>query len=124
MLIEHRQPECAETSSTRCRARSCTAPTSQRLHLRASAASTEYLDADPPTYRSYYPRESGVRGALIDIVLDLRIEQRFADFRRDLRSVLAAFRAGIEAVRAATSLQIQVLGSLFFRNRTAYIVDG
>jgi isocitrate dehydrogenase kinase/phosphatase len=87
------------------------------------AVSTEYLDADPPTYRSYYPRRNGVRGALIDIVLDFGFTRRFADFRRDLRNLLAAFRRRHpRPFEAAQSLQIQVLGSLFFRNRTAYIV--
>jgi isocitrate dehydrogenase kinase/phosphatase len=87
------------------------------------AVSTEYLDADPPTYRSYYPRRNGVRGALIDIVLDFGFARRFADFRRDLRNLLAAFRRRhARPFEAAQSLQIQVLGSLFFRNRTAYIV--
>jgi isocitrate dehydrogenase kinase/phosphatase len=124
MLIEHRQPECAETffNSVSCKILHRTYFHNGFIFVRP-AASTEYLDADPPTYRSYYPRESGVRGALIDIVLDLRIEQRFADFRRDLRNVLAAFRRRYpRPFEAATSLQIQVLGSLFFRNRTAYIV--
>ena len=124
MLIEHRQPECAETffNSVSCKILHRTYFNNGFIFVRP-AASTEYLDADPPTYRSYYPRESGVRGALIDIVLDLRIEQRFADFRRDLRNVLAAFRRRYpRPFEAATSLQIQVLGSLFFRNRTAYIV--
>ena len=124
MLIEHRQPECAETffNSVSCKILHRTYFNNGFIFVRP-AASTEYLDADPPTYRSYYPRESGVRGALIDIVLDLRLEQRFADFRRDLRNVLAAFRRRYpRPFETATSLQIQVLGSLFFRNRTAYIV--
>jgi glutathione transport system permease protein len=35
----------------------------------------------------------GLRNALIDIVLDFRLEPRFADFRRELMHLLAAFRA-------------------------------
>jgi isocitrate dehydrogenase kinase/phosphatase len=85
--------------------------------------STEYLDADPPTYRSYYPRQAGLREALMDIVVDLRFERPFADFRRDLRNLLRAFRRHFpRPFVAATSLQIQVLGNPFFRNQTAYIV--
>jgi isocitrate dehydrogenase kinase/phosphatase len=124
MLIEHRQPECAETffNSVSCKILHRTYFHNAFIFVRP-AVSTEYLDADPPTYRSYYPRETGLRGTLIDIVLDLRIECRFADFRRDLRNVLAALRREFpRPFEAATNLQIQVLGSLFFRNRTAYIV--
>ena len=52
------------------------------------AISTEHIDADPPSYRSYYPLQQGLRDALIDIVLDMGFERRFADFGRDLRNVL------------------------------------
>ena len=61
------------------------------------AISTEHIDADPPSYRSYYPLQQGLRHALIDIVLDFGFERRFADFRRDLRHVLAAFRRALPA---------------------------
>jgi isocitrate dehydrogenase kinase/phosphatase len=124
LLIEHRQPECAETffNSVSCKILHRAYYHNRFIFVRP-AVSTEYLDADPPTYRSYYPRRQGVRGALIDIVLDLGLRRPFADFRRDLRNLLAAFRRRHpRPFVAAQSLQIQVLGSLFFRNRTAYIV--
>jgi len=124
LLIEHRQPECAETffNSVSCKILHRAYYNNRFIFVRP-AVSTEYLDADPPTYRSYYPRRNGVRGALIDIILDCGFERRFADFRRDLRNVLAALRREFpRPFEAATNLQVQVLGSLFFRNRTAYIV--
>jgi isocitrate dehydrogenase kinase/phosphatase len=87
------------------------------------AISTEYIDADPPSYKSYYPLQQGLREALIDIVLDLRLERRFGDFRRDLRNLLAAFRTRFPRPFALESNhQIQVLSSPFFRNQTAYVV--
>ncbi|HVF65449.1 MAG TPA: bifunctional isocitrate dehydrogenase kinase/phosphatase [Casimicrobiaceae bacterium] len=124
MLAEHRQPECAETffNSVSCKLLHRAYFHNRFLFVRP-AASTEYLDADPPTHRSYYPRSSGLRRALIDAVLDLRFNARFADFRRDLRNLLRAFRKSVRRpLVTATSLQIQVLGSPFFRNRTAYVV--
>jgi len=124
LLIEHRQPECAETffNSVSCKILHRTYYHNRFIFVRP-AVSTEYLDADPPTYRSYYPRRHGLRAALIDIVLDFGFTRRFADFRRDLRNLLAAFRRRHpRPFVAAQSLQIQVLGSPFFRNRTAYIV--
>jgi isocitrate dehydrogenase kinase/phosphatase len=85
--------------------------------------STEHIDADPPSYRSYYPRQHGLRQALIDVVLDFRLERRFADFRRDLRNLLRAFRSRFpRPFVLEANHQLQVLSSLFFRNRTAYIV--
>ncbi len=124
LLIEHRQPECGETffNSVSCKLLHRTYFHNRFIFVRP-AISTEYLDADPPTYRSYYPRRRGLRQAMIDIVLDLGFERPFADFRRDLRNVLRALRRKYpRPFVSAQSLQIQMLGSLFFRNQTAYVV--
>ncbi len=93
LLIDHKQPECAETFFN-----SVSVKILHRVYFHnrfifvRPAISTEYIDAEPPSYKSYYPLQQGLREALIDIVLDLGFERRFADFRRDLRNVLAAFR--------------------------------
>ncbi|HVE51157.1 MAG TPA: bifunctional isocitrate dehydrogenase kinase/phosphatase, partial [Casimicrobiaceae bacterium] len=124
LLIDHKQPECAETffNSVSCKLLHRSYFHNQFLFVRP-AVSTEYLDADPPAYRSYYPRNSGLRAVLIDIVLDIGFKTPFADFRRDLRNILRAIRQRYSRPFVpATNLQIQVLGSAFFRNRTAYIV--
>jgi isocitrate dehydrogenase kinase/phosphatase len=124
LLIDHKQPECAETffNSVSCKILHRTYFHNRCLFVRP-AVSTEHIDADPPSYRSYYPRQHGLRHALIDIVLDFRLERRFADFRRDLRNILAAFRSRFpHPFVLEANHQLQVLSSLFFRNRTAYIV--
>ncbi len=130
MLIDHRQPECAETffNSVSCKILHRTYFHNRFIFVRP-AISTEHIEADPPTYRSYYPLEQGVRSALIDAVLDFRLEPRFADFRRDLMHLLAAFRRRVpRPYRPEANCQIQVLSSLFYRDRTAYavgrVVDG
>ncbi|CAG0975639.1 hypothetical protein ARNL5_02046, partial [Anaerolineae bacterium] len=93
-LAEHRQPECAETFFNTV---SCKLLHRNYFHNRAlfvrPAVATEYLDADLPAYRSYYPRERGLRAAVINLILDFRLERRFGDFRRDFANVLRAFRA-------------------------------
>jgi isocitrate dehydrogenase kinase/phosphatase len=59
--------------------------------------------------------------AVIDIVRPG--SRRFADFGRDLRHLLHAFRARVpRPFRLEANHQIQVLSSPFFRNQTAYIV--
>ncbi|HTS21843.1 MAG TPA: bifunctional isocitrate dehydrogenase kinase/phosphatase [Casimicrobiaceae bacterium] len=124
LLIDHKQPECAETffNSVSCKILHRTYFHNRCLFVRP-AASTEHIDADPPSYRSYYPRQHGLRRAVMDIVLDFRLDARFADFRRDIRNLLAAFRARFpRPFRLEANHQLQVLSSLFFRNRTAYIV--
>jgi len=124
LLIDHKQPECAETFFN-----SVSVKTLRRdyYHNRfifvRPAISTEHIDADPPSYRSYYPLQQGLRNALIDIVLDFEFERRFADFGADLRNVLAAFRRRFpRPFRLEANHQIQVLSSAFYRNQTAYIV--
>ena len=124
LLIDHRQPECAETffNTVSCKILHRSYFHNRFLFVRP-AASTEYLDADAPSYRSYYPQRGGIRQALIDVTLDLALERRFADFRRDLRHVLAAMRRRLpRPFVAEANFQIQVLSSLFFRNQTAYAV--
>ncbi|HEV8257048.1 MAG TPA: bifunctional isocitrate dehydrogenase kinase/phosphatase [Casimicrobiaceae bacterium] len=124
LLIDHKQPECAETffNSVSCKILHRTYFHNRCLFVRP-AMSTEHIDADPPSYRSYYPRQHGLRQALIDVVLDFRLERRFADFRRDLRNLLRAFRSRFpRPFVLEANHQLQVLSSLFFRNRTAYIV--
>jgi isocitrate dehydrogenase kinase/phosphatase len=124
LLIDHRQPECAETffNSVSCKILHRIYFHNRCLFVRP-AVSTEHIDADPPSYRSYYPRQHGLRHALIDIVLDFHLERGFADFRRDLANILAAFRHRFpRPFRLEANHQIQVLSSPFFRNRTAYVV--
>jgi isocitrate dehydrogenase kinase/phosphatase len=123
LLIDHRQPECAETffNSVSCKILHRTYFHNRCLFVRP-AVSTEHID-DPPSYRSYYPRQHGLRHALMDIVLDFQLDTRFADFRRDIRNVVSGFRRRFpRPLRLEANHQVQVLSSLFFRNRTAYIV--
>jgi len=125
LLHEHRQPECAETfyNSVAC----------QVLHRRyyrnefifwRPAVATEHLEGEEPAYRSYYPRKgAGLRSTLAQIVRDFRLETPFEDLQRDLRSLAHALRARFpRPTRARPSLQIQVLASLFFRNKAAYAI--
>jgi isocitrate dehydrogenase kinase/phosphatase len=124
LLHEHRQPECAETfyNSVAC----------QVLHRRyyrnefifwRPAVATEHLEGDEPAYRSYYPLRKGLRRTLAAIVRGCGLANPWEDLPRDLRSVLRSLRARFpRPARARPSLQIQVLGSLFFRNKAAYAV--
>ena len=124
LLIDHKQPECAETffNSVSCKILHRTYFHNRFIFVRP-AISTEHIEADPPTYRSYYPKADGVRHALVDIVLDFALRTRFADFRRDIRNLLRAFRKRApRPYRLEANHQIQMLSSLFYRDHTAYAV--
>jgi isocitrate dehydrogenase kinase/phosphatase len=124
LLHEHKQPECAETfyNSVAC----------QVLHRRhyhnefifwRPAVATEHLEGEAPTYRCYYPRRTGLRATLRDIATGYGLQNGWEDLERDLRSVVHALRHHFpRPARARPDLQIQVLASLFFRNKAAYIV--
>jgi isocitrate dehydrogenase kinase/phosphatase len=124
LLHEHRQPECAETfyNSVAC----------QVLHRRhyhndfifwRPAVATEHLEGEAPTYRCYYPLRQGLRNTLREIALGFFLKNPWENPERDLRNVVHALRQLFpRPARAQPDLQIQVLNSLFFRNKGAYII--
>jgi isocitrate dehydrogenase kinase/phosphatase len=127
LLTDHHQPELAETFFN-----SVTTKILHRSYFRNDfifvrpAVSTEYIENDEPaslpTYRAYYPTRETLRDTLLRIVTNFQLRNEFEDLGRDVDQVLAALRAYTGEVRLRTNYQIQVLSSLFFRNKGAYIV--
>ena len=90
------------------------------------AVSTEYIENDEPaalpTYRAYYPTRDKLRATWLRIVTNFQLDRAFEDLERDVDSVLAAVDERLGDIRMRANFQIQVLSSLFFRNKGAYIV--
>ena len=123
-LMNHMQAECAETfyNSVACRVLHRDYYKSEYIFWRP-AISTEYLEGSSPTYRSYYPGSDGLRRSLLEILTQLDLANPFQDLRRDVRCLereLLEHRAA--NWKALPDYQIQVLDSLFFRNKAAHIV--
>jgi isocitrate dehydrogenase kinase/phosphatase len=124
LLHEHKQPECAETfyNSVAC----------EVLHRRhyhnefifwRPAVATEHLEGESPTYRCHYPLQDGLKKTLKNIAGSFSLENSWENPQRDLRNVLRALRRHFpRPARAQPDLQVQVLDSLFFRNKGAYVV--
>ncbi|HEU4442014.1 MAG TPA: bifunctional isocitrate dehydrogenase kinase/phosphatase, partial [Burkholderiales bacterium] len=75
------------------------------------------------SYRCFYPLESGLRATLREIGASFNLQNRWEDPERDLRNVIRALRPHFpKPARAQPDVQIQVLCSLFFRNKAAYII--
>ena len=110
LLIDHKQPECAETffNSVSCKILHRTYFHNRCLFVRP-AVSTEHIDADPPSYRSYYPREHGLRQALIDIVLDFGSNALRGFPRRSRQHPGCVSAAFPRPLRLEANHQIQVL---------------
>jgi isocitrate dehydrogenase kinase/phosphatase len=127
MLIDHHQPELAETFFN-----SVTTKILHRSYFRNDfifvrpAVSTEYIENDEPaalpTYRAYYPTRATLRDTLLRIITNYQLQREFEDLGRDVDHVLAAMQKQFGEVRLRANFQIQVLSALFFRNKGAYVV--
>jgi len=127
LLTDHHQPELAETFFN-----SVTAKLLHRSYFRNDfifvrpAISTEYLENDEPaakpTYRVYYPTRASLRETWLRIVHNFQLAPEFEDLERDVDDVLQALLAELGSFRARANFQIQVLASLFYRNKGAYLV--
>ena len=86
------------------------------------AVSTEYIQSYPPTYRSYYPAQHGMRQTIRQIVVDFDWQRPFEDLDRDVAYIMrtASKRFG-GWPKAEANAQIQVLHSAFYRNKGAYL---
>ncbi len=124
LLTYHKQPECAETffNSVCCKILHRTYFHNKFIFVRP-AVSTEHIEADPPSYRSYYPGKYGLRPTLARMLRDIGVQRSFADLERDLRCVLRMWRRILpRPLHLEANHQIQILSSLFYRNKGAYLV--
>ena len=127
LLVEHHQPELAETFFN-----SVTTKILHRTHFHNDfifvrpAVSTEYIENDEPaatpTYRSYYPTRETLHETIVRIIDNFQLQQAFDDLNRDAQYVLEAFSSRLAQVKLRANFQVQVLSSLFFRNKGAYVV--
>jgi isocitrate dehydrogenase kinase/phosphatase len=124
LLRNHQQPELAETfyNSVACRLLDRTYYNNDYIFWRPQV-STELIESVQPTYRYYYPAQRGLRATLRQVVADLGLTSPWENLERDLAAALKAFRAALpRPIEVTETLQVQVLSSLFFRNKGAYLV--
>jgi isocitrate dehydrogenase kinase/phosphatase len=123
MLTNHKQPELAETffSSVFCRMMDRTYFHNDFIFFRP-AVSTEYIESDPPAYRTYYPLRYGWRETLRRIFADFEWRCPSADLDRDVGYLVETARRSFGGeLRTEPNCQILVLASAFYRNKAAYI---
>lgn len=127
LLISHHQPECAETffNSVTCKILQREYFHNDFIFIRP-AVSTEYLEnvetPSQPTYRCHYPAPNNLRAHLRAMIESFGLQRPFANLDRDIVCLEAALLEALGARPWRTSFQIQVLSSLFFRNKGAYVV--
>jgi len=124
LLINHKQPELAETffNSVFCKILHSTYFHNDFIFVRP-AISTEFMDSEPPAYRSHYPNQVGLRGAIRQILLDFGWQRPFENLERDVACIRQAVERHLgEWPEQEYNFQIQVLDSAFYRNKAAYII--
>jgi isocitrate dehydrogenase kinase/phosphatase len=116
---EHKQPECAETFFNSVARRVLDRRYYSAEHIfRRPAISTEHLDGTEPTYRCYYPPSADIRRTIFDILHSFGIVSGWQDAARDATRIAKA----LGPFEPQHNFQIQVLRSLFYRNKSAYVV--
>ncbi|MSQ65542.1 MAG: bifunctional isocitrate dehydrogenase kinase/phosphatase [Limnohabitans sp.] len=127
LLVDHFQPELAETFFN-----SVTTKILDRSYFQNEfifvrpAVSTEYIESDEPhalpTYQAWYPGKDNLSDTIVRIVQHFNLSRPFADLERDAADVLRNVRERLDQSKLRANFQIQVLNSLFYRNKAAYIV--
>ena len=124
LLYDHKQPECAETffNSVACRVLARQYYNNEYIFWRP-AISTEHLYGEKPTYRCFYPKTDDVIPTLREAILSFDLQCPFEDLDRDLKNVERALAERFpHGWPREPNFQIQVLSSLFYRNKAAYLV--
>ena len=124
LLMNHLQSECAETyyNSVACKVLHRDYYNNKNIFWRP-ALSTEHLQGTNPNYRSYYPPTHGLRRCLLQALLDFELDSPFQNLRRDIRRIEQVIMSRRPKTwKAEPNHQLQVLASLFFRNKAAYMV--
>ncbi len=127
LLVDHHQPELAETFFN-----SVTTKILHRSYFQNNfifvrpAVSTEYIENSEaetrPTFRAYYPTPDGMHGVLVQMVKDFGLHRDFEDLARDAALVTAVISPLPGTSKLHANFQLQVLSSLFYRNKGAYVV--
>ncbi|ARN22980.1 bifunctional isocitrate dehydrogenase kinase/phosphatase [Piscinibacter gummiphilus] len=127
LLTNHHQPELAETFFN-----SVTTKILHRAYFKNDfifvrpAISTEYIENDEPaatpTYRAYYPAKDRMHDTWVRVINNFQLQLEFEDIHRDVRHVEEAVAAELGDFLPRANFQFQVLSSLFYRNKGAYVV--
>ena len=124
LLVDHHQPELAETFFN-----SVTTKILHRTYFQnhfifvRPAISTEYIEPrGAPTYRAYYPTPGNLALTVQCLIEDFDLVGQHAALERDAERVAQAMLARFHLVTLRANFQVQVLSSLFYRNKGAYVV--
>ena len=127
LLVDHFQPELAETFFN-----SVTTKILDRSYFQNDfifvrpAVSTEYIEnSEPdakPTYKAWYPSENNLHEVIVRMVQHFDLQCPFENLERDADDILRNVKQRLGQAKLRANFQVQVLSSLFYRNKGAYVV--
>ena len=127
LLVDHFQPELAETFFN-----SVTTKILDRSYFQNDfifvrpAVSTEYIEnTEPdakPTYKAWYPSEDNLHEIIVRMIGDFGLQPPFENLERDATDILRNVKQRLGQAKLRANFQVQVLSSLFYRNKGAYVV--
>jgi isocitrate dehydrogenase kinase/phosphatase len=126
LLLDHKRPELAETffNSVTTRILRRRYVQNELMFVRA-AVSTEDIEPDPPTYRSYHPSDEGLHATFARIFRDVGWQRPFANLERDVEHLVRTLLDSADKrppLDSGRHVQLQVLGSAFYRNKASYVI--
>ncbi len=124
LLYEHKQPELAESfyNSVFCRLFDRSYFNNRHIFVNPGSA-TDFLGIDDPVYTSYYPDESGLKHTFNQILHRFELKNSWQDIQRDLDLLVENLEPYLQStIKPPPHRQLQVISSLFYRNKAAYIV--
>lgn len=124
LLYEHKQPELAESfyNTVFCQLFDRRYYKNSHIFVRPGL-STDVIDMESPAYLSYYPEDKGLRQTLEILLNSFELSLTWEDLERDLDRLCDAFKPVLNGPDFGSDIcQLQVVTTLFFRNKAAYIV--
>jgi len=125
LIQNHHQPELAETfyNSVFCSLFHRDYFDNDYIFVR-SVVSTEFINSDQPSYHVYYPAKRGFRASIRQVLIDGGFNLAFENLDRDVRSITQSLikQTFPRPRRAHLNFQFQVISTVFYRNKAAYIV--
>ncbi len=125
LIQDHHQPELAETfyNSVFCAVFHRDYFDNNYIFVR-SVVSTEFINSDKPSYHVYYPARRGFRSSIRLVLIDGGFNLPFENLDRDVRNITQALikETFPRPRRAHLNFQFQVISTVFYRNKAAYIV--
>ena len=125
LIQDHHQPELAETfyNSVFCLLFHRDYFDNDYIFVR-SVVSTEFIESDKPSYHVYYPAKRGFRASIRQVLINGGFNLPYENLDRDVRNITQVLikENFPRPRRAHLNFQFQVISTVFYRNKAAYIV--